>query len=322
MLRESNVSAPWGGKIGLTVLSEVDALIADLGRERHWVLGRSELRAKGVSEKAIRTRLDDGRLRRLHRGVFAVGPGPVSQRGRGRAATLAARPPLCLRHPHATALWDLAKAPRGPIHVVTDRWLPDRAGIHFHSAVLSAEDVTTQDAIPVTSLARTFLDAAADLSELQLRRTWERAEHLQILNLIPIYDLLERCAGHRGSARLRALLAYDPTAAGAAASELERLYLDLLRAARIETPHVNVLVDGHLVDCYWPKYDLVVELDSYELHGDREAFERDRAKLADLKAAGHQAVQFTHRQVTRAPEWVVTRTRGLMVRDAESAAAL
>jgi very-short-patch-repair endonuclease len=166
--------------------------------------------------------------------------------------------------------------------------------------------------IPVTSLARTLLDVAATEDELALRRIYERAERLQILNLTPIRKVLALRKGHRGAARLSALLDYDPTAAADAVSELERLYLDLLRSAGIPEPQVNVLVDGHLVDCYWPAADLVVELDGYEHHGDREAFERDRAKIADLRAGGHEAVQFTYRQITQRPAWVAARTRALL----------
>ncbi len=208
---------------------------------------------------------------------------------------------------------------------VTDRWLPDRKTIRFHTATaLTAHDVTTVDGIPVTSLARTLLDVATVVDELALRRMYERAERLQILDVAAIRELLARSRGHRGAARLRALLDYDPTTAAGAVSELERLYLDLLRNADLPEPHCNVLVDGHLVDCFWPEFNLVVELDSYEFHGDREAFERDRAKIADLRAAGRQAVQFTYRQVTGRPNWVVTMTRALMdgVRYAASLAAL
>ena len=141
---------------------------------------------------------------------------------------------------------------------------------------------------------------------------YERAEELQLLDTAAVRSILDLRRGHRGAARLRALLAYDPTAAAAAISELERLYLDLLREYDIPTPQVNVLVDGYLVDCYWPDADLVVELDSYEFHGDREAFERDRAKVADLRRAGHQAVQFTYRQVTARRAWVAGTTRTLL----------
>jgi hypothetical protein len=132
----------------------------------------------------------------------------------------------------------------------------------------------------------------------------ERAERLRILDASAITWELVLRRGLRGAGRLRALIGYDSTGAADAISELERLYLDVLRDAGLPAPQVNVLVEGHLVDCYWPAADLVVELDSYEFHGDREAFERDRAKIANLRRAGHQAVQFTYLQVTERRRWV------------------
>lgn len=168
------------------------------------------------------------------------------------------------------------------------------------------------DGIPVTSLPRTLLDVASLVDELALRRMYERAERLQILDVKAIRRLLNNRRGYRGAARVRTLLGYDPTAAADAVSELERLYLDLLRDADLPAPQVNVLIEGYLVDCYWPATDLVVELDSYEFHHDREAFERDRMNAADLSRMGHQAVQVTYRQVTARKAWVAATTRALL----------
>jgi hypothetical protein len=42
----------------------------------------------------------------------------------------------------------------------------------------------------------------------------------------------------------------------------------------------------------------VVELQGYEFHSHRTAFERDHAKLARLKLAGFETLAFTWRQVT------------------------
>jgi very-short-patch-repair endonuclease len=49
------------------------------------------------------------------------------------------------------------------------------------------------------------------------------------------------------------------------------------------------------VDLYWPTHRLIVELDGYETHRTRQAFERDRAKDAALTAAGYRIVRFTWR---------------------------
>ncbi len=50
-----------------------DVLVARLAARRFGVLGLAELRACGLSEPGIRRRVHDGRLHRLHPGVYAVG---------------------------------------------------------------------------------------------------------------------------------------------------------------------------------------------------------------------------------------------------------
>ena len=157
----------------------------------------------------------------------------------------------------------------------------------------------------MTSVARTLLDLAAVLDATRLRRAYEQAERAGGLDLTAIVDVLERTRGHRGARRLRRLIGYDPAAAAAAESELERIFLDLLRSHGVPGPQVNVLVEGFLVDAYWPDAGLVVELDGYEFHNDREAFERDRRRIVELRAAGHEVLPLTYSQVAREPRWTV-----------------
>jgi very-short-patch-repair endonuclease len=85
-----------------------------------------------------------------------------------------------------------------------------------------------------------------------------------------------------------------------------------VREAGLPTPEVNVLVEEFEVDAYWPSARLVVELQSYAYHSDREAFERDHAKLARLKLAGYEVLALTWRQVTEEPAWVVGAVRALL----------
>jgi very-short-patch-repair endonuclease len=164
----------------------------------------------------------------------------------------------------------------------------------------------------VTSTARTLLDLSDVVSPLVLRRAYERAEELGVLDTKALHKLLARSNGRRGVSALRALLDYDPTAAAQAESELERLFLDLLRSAGLPEPQVGVLIDGYLVDAFWPEANLVVELDGYEFHRDRETFERDREKAAKLRLAGRTLIALTYRQVTNEPDWVLTTVRRLL----------
>lgn len=134
-----------------------------------------------------------------------------------------------------------------------------------------------------------------------------------------IERLLARSNGRRGSGALRALLAYDPGPAAETRSELERVFLDLVCNACLPPPSVNVLVEGFLVDAYWPAAQVVVELDGYDYHSGRRAFERDHAKLARLRLAGYEVLCVTWRQLGEEPAWVVGAVRMLLARAGHTA---
>jgi very-short-patch-repair endonuclease len=292
----------------------IDQRVEALAARQYGVFALWQLDGIGVRAGAVTARSRDGRLRRIHRGVYATGPF-LSVRGTWMAATLAYGPSALLSHRPAGGLHELVEWRGGLIDVTAPARLRTRPGLRPHTAKLLAADYTLIDGIPTTSLARTLLDLAATLTPTQLQRAYEEAEARQALDVNAISDLLARSNGHRGVTPLAALLDYDPTAAAGAFSELERLFLDLLRANRIPLPLTNVLVDGFLVDAYWPDARLIVELDGYEFHRDREMFEADRRKLAQLRLAGHQALAFTYEQVVGDPSWVVDTVRGLLARD-------
>ena len=109
--------------------------------------------------------------------------------------------------------------------------------------------------------------------------------------------MIARSNGRRGLSALLALLDYDPREAIESKSDLESRFLDLVREAGLPLPQLNVIVEGVLVDAYWPQARLVVELQSWEHHGHRQAFERDSAKLARLQVSGCRALPVTDRQL-------------------------
>jgi len=49
-----------------------------------------------------------------------------------------------------------------------------------------------------------------------------------------------------------------------------------------------------------------VELDGFEYHGTRAAFERDRARDADLQLAGFRVLRVTSQRLSREPEAVAS----------------
>src|SRR5438045_865687 len=68
-------------------MSVLDTIISRLAARQHGVLALWQLTALGIEASAARRRVADGRLRRVHRGVYAVGP--LDRKGCWMAAVLA-----------------------------------------------------------------------------------------------------------------------------------------------------------------------------------------------------------------------------------------
>ncbi len=173
-----------------------------------------------------------------------------------------------------------------------------------------------RDRIPVTSVARTLLDLAEALSPTQLRRAFEEADRLELIDMRAIEQLLDRSRGRRGLKPLAALLATHRGPAPPIRSELERLFLDLCHRADLPPPTVNAHVEGLEVDALWPEQRLIVELDGYAFHRTRASFESDRTRDATLQLAGYRVLRVTHRRLDAEPAAVAVAVRSLLAQRA------
>lgn len=265
------------------------------------MVATSQLRALGYSYRAIQSRAAAGRLHRIHRGVYAVGHTRITVRARWMAAVLACGPDAVLSHRAAAALWGLRAAPSGPIDA-TARSRHTIAGVRCHFArSLYPDDRATIDGIPVTSIGRTLLDLAEILSPQRFRSMLEAAQRRNLLDVALLEAQCERGNGRRGIRALRHALTELSDEAPWTQSELERRFLELIRAAGLPEPQVNVVVYGVVVDFYWPDHNLVAEVDGYKFHGTRRSFEDDRRKDAKLQIAGVRVVRFTYARVFHEP---------------------
>jgi very-short-patch-repair endonuclease len=286
----------------------LDARIAALADANHGIVDVDGLHSVGASRTQIGRRIDAGRLIPLHRGVYAVGHRRLRPRGWWLAAVWAIGPGAVLSHAHATALWNLREPPGGRVHVtVPSRGRRPRADIRVHATRhLPPAHTTVHDRIPVTTVARTLSDLAGTAEPAALARAVEAAEALRLLDGPAT---LAAASGRPGAARLAQLLATEPDHTR---SEFEAAMVVLCRRHGLGPPRTNAVVAGHLVDCHWPAQRVVAELDSWRFHNTRAAFERDRARDADLQALGFAAFRFTYPQVTRRPAWVASRLRPLL----------
>jgi very-short-patch-repair endonuclease len=167
---------------------------------------------------------------------------------------------------------------------------------------MTSADRTWLDGIAVTSIERTVLDLAEVLSGQRLRSALEAAQRRDLLDPAKLNALLARSNGRRGVTPLRHALRDLHDEAPWTQSGMEQRALELVRDADLPEPQTNVLVDGVLVDFYWPEHNLVVELDGYAFHRSRRQFEADRAKDTRHALAGRRSARFTHARVYGEPE--------------------
>ncbi|HEX8689304.1 MAG TPA: hypothetical protein VF729_03585 [Solirubrobacterales bacterium] len=185
-----------------------------------------------------------------------------------------------LSHRSAAVLWGLTRR-RDTVIDVTGRrgrqFLPGRPRIKLHRGRIHDGEGTEHSRIPVTTVARTLFDLAEVSDFDRLRRAWEEADRLRLLELRAVERVCERGYGRRALKPIRRLLA-EARAPEITRSALEDRFAEFCRKHRIPPPSFNVLVLGREVDSLWHKHRLVVELDGFAYHHHRAAFERDRAR--------------------------------------------
>jgi very-short-patch-repair endonuclease len=295
----------------------METTIMELAARQHGVVARRQLLGAGVSANALDRRLRGQWLRRLHRGVYLVGPLPAP-RTREMAAVLACGDEALVGHDSALDLWDLmAELDRsGPVHVGIPRSDRRRHGIRVHRMYdLRPDEITQIERIPVTTPGRTLLDVARTLGTRDLERALAQAYVRRLTHPADLQRLLLRHSRLPGASRLRALIESGPPFTR---SEAEERFLALVRKAQLPLPEANVRVGGYEVDFYWRAQRFVAEIDGFAYHSSTGRFESDRRRDAVLAARGVRVVRVTWRQIKAEAEAVIARLAQSLVRAGHS----
>jgi very-short-patch-repair endonuclease len=292
-----------------------------IAARQHGLVTRRQLLDAGVSTLVIDRRVQAGRLVPAFRGVYQVGP-LRSPRTREMAALLACGPEAVVSHESAGSLWELG-GPRPPgrvVHIGLRRGKRrSRRGIRLHGLpTLIDSDVSAVDGLRVTTATRTLLDMAVRWPSRTLERAVADALDRGLTTVDALRGMLARHPGRAGTRRLRLLLSSEGPAL--TRSELEALFLAKIRKAGVPSPRTNVRICDYEVDVFWPDARLVVELDGYEHHARRSAFEGDRIRDAELAARGIRVMRVTWHELTRAPEAVLVRLGGALIAPSGGAA--
>lgn len=315
----SSQKGAWGAtfcELGAVTVLEVaerrpEAWVLDAAARQHGLVTTAQLRGAGWSKKVISGRERSGLLRRVHRGVYLVGP-LVTPQTTAMAATIASGPEALLGHYPAAVVWGLRPPRDGPMHVTLPHGAHSRPGIQVHRAILHPGDRTRHLGVPITSPARTLLDLAATEPIAELDRALNEARIGRLVSARSLDEQFSRYPTHRGTAALKEAQQTEPHLTR---SEAERRTLDLIRQAGLPRPEVNAQVEGYEVDLVWRERELVVEIDGYAFHSARAAFERDRRRDQQLVAAGYRTIRVTWRQLEdESHRLVATLTRALAER--------
>src|SRR5690349_9465608 len=290
--------------------------LADLADRQHGVVSMGQLQELGYSRKSIARDVASVRLHRIDRGVYAVGHTRLSPHGQCFAAVFACGPGAVLSHHSAAWLHGLARWSPAPFHVTGPVARRPRLPVRIHRARrLEEVDRVLVEGIPASAVPRTLLDMAAVVKSSQLEKMVERSEELGLFDLRAVEDLLARTVGHHGHARLRRAIAlYRPSSF--TRSGLEKRFLELVLEAGLPQPHTNFVEQGFELDCFWPEHRFAVELDVFETHGTRAAFERDRERQEELLLAGITLTRVTGPRLEREPVEVIRRVSRLLAQRA------
>ena len=295
----------------------VDLRIAHLAEAQNGHIGRDALRGLGLGEGAVQHRLNQGRLRPVHRGVYAVGHRRNDRWALWHAAVLLGGDDAALSHRAAAAHAGLLRGWWTPVEVTVPTQRRHRPGVRFARRRLPSDERIVREGIPTTTVARTLLDLAATAPEWRFTRALREAEVQGIGETPSLVDLLARYPGHRGTARVRRALDLLPSAATFVPNELEARFLSLVASAGLPPPacRYGIALPGDWLeaDFAWPGARVVVELDGRRFHDTPATFERDRTRDRKLVTAGWRVIRITWRQLHDDPAGVMGDLRRLLV---------
>ena len=280
--------------------------MADLATAQGGLVSLEQLRESGVSTRNASHLTGDGKLHRIHRGVYTVGHRSITRAAYLRAALLACGKGAVISHGTAAAL-----------HELWDEWpllidvtVPVEAGRKVggircrRCRYPGAEEIEAGGGITRTTPARTLVDLAGIVGAATLRKTVGRAAILRRLDLGAADLAIHNAKGRRGLRALEAALLPYRSEDGKAPdvrSDFETLVLPQLLELGLPRPRCNVPLhiqgERFLVDFLWEQEWVVVETDGRQTHETPAAFQADRRRDQFLAAAGYRVLRVTWKQI-------------------------
>jgi very-short-patch-repair endonuclease len=252
--------------------------------------------------------IDSGQLQQLHPGVARLHGTPPTAEQRIAAAVLAVGgSALVASHRSAARLWGVPRPVTDPVDitVVAERRRPTLDGVVIHHPRdLDRLVPQRRQAIPCTNILRTLVDLGA----LDAHGVVDAVAHALATRLASLPAIERTVADHArrgrtGVTALRAAVDEWSIDQKPANSLLEMAMRKLITRYRLPAVEFHPIICGYEVDFRVVDAPVVLECDGWAYHGvQRENFERDRRRDAELIADGWIVVRFTYRAVTTTPK--------------------
>jgi very-short-patch-repair endonuclease len=263
------------------------------------VFDRACALAAGATAKQIRGRLRTGEWAEVLPGVYSHSAARIDGALMRQAAVLWAGKGAALSHSSAAAVWQLDSVQEKLTVTVPARRNPRSPLVTVHRTDLAANEITTVNGLPCTSLARTILDLAGEVTESLLESAIESARRRHGASISAFAAQLDHGANSRrsGTTALRSVLeSLDPRAACESVFEVK--VARLLRASLLPPPvrQFWIQVGGrrYRLDFAWPEWRVALECDGRAFHD----FQRDRTRWRELGSSGWRVLPVTWRDTT------------------------
>ena len=272
--------------------------IGRLAGKQHGRISWAQLRKLDVPRVTINAWVEDGYLHRKLPGVYAVGHDAPAVEADLAEALLYAGPGAMLSHGTAAWWWGLIDNQPSTISVSTPRRCRSRRRIKVHQRRDYCERAWHRR-MPVTTVAQSLLDYAAEAPLNRVRVALANAEYHDLLDVEEVQTLLG--PGRRGGAKLRKALKRHQPQLARTRSPVEVTFFELCESFDLPIPEVNVRVARWTVDFFWRVARVIVEVDPYGNHHTPAQIDRDRRKDLALRAADLAVLRYSRDQVEQTP---------------------
>ncbi|MFN0061829.1 MAG: type IV toxin-antitoxin system AbiEi family antitoxin domain-containing protein [Myxococcaceae bacterium] len=296
---------------------EVGRMEAEGWAERqHGVLTRTQALGAGLGARQVSLRVERGEWAVVYPKVYRVVGAPQTWRQRAMAACLWAGG--MASHTTAAALWGFDGFSEGALHVATPRniWRTP-TGVSLHANwTLARGDARVAQQIPATSMTRTLIDLASQVSEKRLEHTLDSVLTRGFVTVNEIKSRLARlCISGRTGAGILERLVNARTGEFHGDSVLETKLLRLLQRKRIPRGVAQYAItddDANLVaqaDLAYPQARIAVQVEGFRWHGGRARFVRDLETRNQLQDLGWRVLHVTWEDLRNDPNNLVATLR-------------